>query len=55
MGGLRPVGNAEVARAARGADLLILKGASEAFIEGTDRPGHLAVAERRGRSASDSG
>src|SRR3954468_10232354 len=34
-GDLRLVGGAEVARAARGADLLILKGASASFAEGT--------------------
>jgi|RhiMethySRZTD1v2_1073278.scaffolds.fasta_scaffold44636_2 hypothetical protein len=39
MGDLRPVGSAEVARAARGADLLILKGASEPFIEVTTARG----------------
>ena len=39
MGDLRPVNAAEVARAARGADLLILKGAAQAFTEGSTARG----------------
>lgn len=39
MGDLRPVGGAEVARAARGADLLILKGAAGSFASGTTARG----------------
>ncbi|MFL5517591.1 MAG: hypothetical protein ACJ8DJ_15650 [Gemmatimonadales bacterium] len=39
MGDLRPVATAEVARAARGADLLILKGASRSFMEGATARG----------------
>jgi hypothetical protein len=39
MGDLRLVGGAEVARAARGADLLILKGASASFADGTTARG----------------
>jgi hypothetical protein len=39
MGDLRQVGGAEVARAARGADLLIVKGATAPFAEGTTARG----------------
>jgi hypothetical protein len=39
MGDLRLIGGAEVARAARGADLLIVKGASASFAEGTTARG----------------
>ncbi|HKU60658.1 MAG TPA: hypothetical protein VJQ44_05520 [Gemmatimonadales bacterium] len=39
MGDLRPVGGAEVARAARGADLLILKGGAGSFVQGTTARG----------------
>ncbi len=39
MGDLRLVSGAEVARAARGADLLIVKGAPESFVEGSTARG----------------